>query len=173
MVSWRRKWAAGLFAAPCQASVKAGGLCDCLGAVSQVSSRKETDSHEAAVCLIGAAADPATNRFGCYFGFRRPVTLQFLSNGSESVSRLGHHRNSGDWFAAITRGKVWVDNGRCLHQQPAREALYSRFDCVCGCPARVDVLFLLCKRWCSADCTGTLSVSAFRYHDVYWCRLDL
>ena len=42
MVSWRRKWAARLFAAPCQASVRAGGLCDCLGAVSQAGSRKET-----------------------------------------------------------------------------------------------------------------------------------
>ena len=75
MVGWRRKWAAGLFAASCQASVRAGGLCDCLGAVSQAGSWKETDSHVTIVSLIGAAADPAGNRFGCHFGFRRPVTL--------------------------------------------------------------------------------------------------
>ena len=75
MVGWWRKWAAGLFAAPCQAGVRTGGLCDCLGAVSQAGSRKETDSHETIVSLIGAAADPAGNRFGCHFGFRRPVTL--------------------------------------------------------------------------------------------------
>ena len=75
MVGWRWKWAAGLSAAPCQASVRAGGLCDCLGAVSQVSSRKETDSHETIISLIGAAANVATNRFDCNFGFRRPFTL--------------------------------------------------------------------------------------------------
>ena len=27
MVGWWRKWAAGLFAAPCQASVRTSGLC--------------------------------------------------------------------------------------------------------------------------------------------------
>ena len=75
MVGWWLKWTAGLSVSPCQASVRTSGLCDCLGSVSQAGSRKETDSHETIVSLIGAAADPATNRFGCNFGFRRPFTL--------------------------------------------------------------------------------------------------